>query len=86
MAAVGAYHHHLWNKALRILQAVSDNLRSQGLSFHQEAVTLVQQEQIAARHVVDAASKQMAAAISLRCHAWFRSAGISEDARSRSTL
>ena len=39
IAAMGAYHCHLWSKALPSLQSASDEYKMRGLEFHQEAIT-----------------------------------------------
>ena len=57
LAAMGAYHRFLWNKALPSLQSASGEYKPRGLNFHQEATALAQQEQITVRHIMEAASK-----------------------------
>ena len=41
IAAMGAYHRYLWNKAPQSLQSASGEYKTQGLAFHQEAMALV---------------------------------------------
>ena len=67
-ATIGTYRHHLWNLELPVLEVAPEDVRAQGLSFHQEAMLLARQECIAAQRNVDAVSKQLATAISLRRH------------------
>ena len=76
---MGAYHRFLWNKALLSLQSAQGEYKSRGLTFHQEAMAVVRQERIIARHVIEAASKHMATAIALRRYAWLCSARILDD-------
>lgn len=43
-AAMEAYHRHLWNKALPLLNMLPDDSRVRGVSLHQEAMSLAKQE------------------------------------------
>ena len=83
LAAMGAYHRFLWNKALPSLQSAAGVYKARGLAFHQEAIALAHQDRIAARHVIKAASRHMVTAIALRRHAWLHSAHISDDSHMR---
>ena len=65
LAAMGAYHRHLWNEVLPALNAAPEDIRSSCLAHHQEAMSLACQERITARHVVEASSKQLATVVAL---------------------
>ena len=45
-AAMGAYHHYLWNKAFPSLQSATGKCKCHGLTYHQEAMGLAHQERI----------------------------------------
>ncbi|KAJ7345308.1 hypothetical protein JRQ81_001258 [Phrynocephalus forsythii] len=68
-------------KLLPMLDSLLDNLRDKALSYHEEVLSLIDYATEAARHAVDAASKQLATAVFLRRHAWLRTATITDDAR-----
>ena len=59
MAAMGAYHKHLGNHAFPSLQAAPAELKPRGLSLHQEALALVRQERVTARHIIEAAFQSL---------------------------
>ena len=82
-ADMGAYHRQLWNKILPVIQTAPESSKTEALNIHAEASTLAKQQRIASCHTADAASKAMANSIPLRRHTWLRSAGISDDTRSR---
>ena len=81
-AAMGAYQRQLWSKRLPILQAAPEETRAAVLNTHLEATTLAKQQCLASRHTADATSKAMTSAIALKRHAWLRSVGITDYARS----
>lgn len=54
---MGAYHHHLWNKTIPFFILLPDEHRPKALSYHHEAMCLTRQKCIAARHIVNTASK-----------------------------
>lgn len=66
VAAMGAYNWHLWNKLQPCLDSLPDEHKQRALVFHQEALSLACQERFAAKHIANAAAKQLASAISLR--------------------
>ena len=78
---MGAYQRQSWNKVLPVLQAAPEETRAAALNVHLET-TLAKQRRLALHHTADAASKSLTSAISLRRHAWQRSAGINDDTRS----
>ncbi|KAJ7344306.1 hypothetical protein JRQ81_000256 [Phrynocephalus forsythii] len=63
--------------------ATSQQPKSKLLSYHNEVLSLIDYHTIAARHVADAASKQIVTAVHLRRHAWLHTATITDDARDR---
>lgn len=83
MAAMGAYHRYLWNKIMPIVNSLPDELHPKCTSYHLDAMTLVRQEQAAAHHTADAASKQITTSIALCRHAWLCSATTPDDTRGR---
>lgn len=83
MAAMGTYQWHLWNKVLPLINIPPEEHHPKCSSCHQEAMTLAHQEHIAARHIVDAASKQIPTSIALCRHSWLRSVSIPDDVRNK---
>lgn len=83
VAAMGAYHRHLWNTVLPLFQALPNEVKTTATSLHKEAMSLSKQELIAARHLVDVSSRQATTAIALRRHAWLKATTLPEDAKTR---
>ena len=83
VAAMAAYHQHLWDLALPSLQAAPEELQPRGLSLHQEASQLIRQERVTVRHILDAASHNLMTGVAMRRQAWLKSAAIPEDSKAR---
>ncbi|KAJ7319787.1 hypothetical protein JRQ81_019298 [Phrynocephalus forsythii] len=83
LCAMEAYNRNLMHKLLSFIHFLPDDLRNKALSYHSEAMSLIDYEMIISRHAADATSKQIAMAIHFRRHAWLRNASIPDDARNR---
>ncbi|XP_078233615.1 uncharacterized protein LOC144583550 [Pogona vitticeps] len=83
LVAMGAYQKQLWSRVLPALQMAPDDIRQLCLDTHAEALTVSKYQRLAARHVAEATSKNFASLITLRRHAWLRSANIVEDIKTR---
>lgn len=83
IAAMGAYQKHLWDKVQPWLQLLPEKDHPIVLGYYKEAMLLARQEMIAARHVINTASRQAAALITLQHQAWLCSASIPEDAQAQ---
>ncbi|XP_078242543.1 uncharacterized protein LOC144587068 [Pogona vitticeps] len=59
------------------------DIRQLCLDTHAEALTVSKYQRLAAHHVAEATSKNFASLITLRRHAWLRSANIVEDIKTR---
>ncbi|XP_078242567.1 uncharacterized protein LOC144587084 [Pogona vitticeps] len=83
LVAMGAYQKQLWSRVLPALQTAPEDIRQLCLDTHAEALTVSKYQRLAARHVAEATSKNFASLITLRRHAWLRSANIVEDIKTR---
>ncbi|KAJ7303267.1 hypothetical protein JRQ81_012205 [Phrynocephalus forsythii] len=83
LCAMEAYTRHLLTEILPVINSVPEEQKSKLTAFHAEVLSLIDYETIAAQHLADAASKQLATAIHLRRHAWLHTTNITDDARNR---
>ena len=83
LVAMGAYQKQLWETVLPALQVAPEDIRQTCLNAHAEALTVSKHQRLASRHVADANARNLASIITLRRHAWLRSANIVEDIKAR---
>ncbi|XP_078246160.1 uncharacterized protein LOC144588055 [Pogona vitticeps] len=81
--ALGAYQKQLWLKLLPGLQLLPDDVRQGYLNTFEEAQTVSKHQRIATRHSVEAAARILVSSVTLRRHAWLRSANILDDVKSK---
>uniref|UniRef100_A0ABM5FAT3 Uncharacterized protein n=1 Tax=Pogona vitticeps TaxID=103695 RepID=A0ABM5FAT3_9SAUR len=80
---LGAYQKQLWLKLLPGLQLLPDDVRQGCLNTFEEAQTVSKHQRIATRHSVEAAARILVSSVTLRRHAWLRSASILEDVKAK---
>ena len=83
LVAMGAYQKQLWSRILPVLQVAPKDIRQLCLDIHAEALTVSKHQRLASRHIADATAKNFASLITLRKHAWLRSANIVDDIKTR---
>ncbi|XP_078235549.1 uncharacterized protein LOC144584086 [Pogona vitticeps] len=83
LVAMGAYQKQLWARVLPALQVAPEDIRQVCLDAYAEAQTVSKHQRLASRHVADANARNLASIITLRRHAWLRSANIMDDIKAR---
>ena len=80
---LGAYHKQLWLKLLPGLKMIPEDTRQAFLNSYEEAQTVSKYERLSIRHAAEISARVLMSAISIRRHAWLRSADIMEDVKSK---
>ncbi|XP_078245250.1 uncharacterized protein LOC144587803 [Pogona vitticeps] len=81
--ALGAYQKQLWLKIMPALKLLPDEVKQGYMNTYEEAQTVSKHQRIATRHSVEAAARILVSCVSLRRHAWLRSANILEDVKAK---
>ncbi|KAJ7327161.1 hypothetical protein JRQ81_016920 [Phrynocephalus forsythii] len=83
LCAMEAYSRHILLQAAPVLDSLPEEQKAKLSALHQELISLIGFETLAARNMADAAAKQLSNAVYLRRHAWLRTPNIPDDARNR---
>ncbi|KAJ7307481.1 hypothetical protein JRQ81_009502 [Phrynocephalus forsythii] len=83
LCAMEAYSRHILLEAAPVLDSFPDGQKAKLIALHEELLSLIDYETLAARNMAAAAAKQLSTAIYLRRHAWLRTTNIPDDARNR---
>ncbi|KAJ7345369.1 hypothetical protein JRQ81_001319 [Phrynocephalus forsythii] len=83
LCAMEAYSRHILLQAAPVLDSLPEEQKAKLSALHEELISLIDFETLAARNMADAAAKQLSNAVYLQRHAWLRTTNIPDDARNR---
>lgn len=78
---MGRHQYYLWDQLRDIFAELPEDLKAKARQVQGEGMTLVKHQLTAARHSLDACTKAMVSAVTLRQHSWLRVSSIPHDIR-----